>query len=54
VSAVPHLRVVDIESGEVHVNCPDGCDAVEVRRAVEARAAIAEKLRVVDGRKDAA
>jgi hypothetical protein len=42
------------DRGGLDVNCPDGCGAVEVRRAVETRAAIAEKLRVVDGRKDAA
>lgn len=39
----PHAYIVVHDAGGLDVECPDGCLADEVRRAVETRAAIAEK-----------
>lgn len=39
----PNAYLTVHDRGGLDVNCPSGCNAVEVRRAVETRAAIAEK-----------
>jgi hypothetical protein len=39
----PHAYLTVHDSGGLDVDCPDGCITDEVRRAVETRAAIAEK-----------